>query len=869
MNYTKLKLSFLIIAFLSFLSSKAKILNDLSNTHNNCNISYKGAYNGNGDYIWEYLIKTKDKINHPKEIKINFTNKTPFSVLDYEVDDNIYSSIIKIKVLIKQNQLKEKINFTKYNLLFNVSYSGNIIISDTCKVMYPLPEHPRLLVRSNELDKLKSRFNHKDFEQLRKSFNEQISYKTDGIIKTDKPDERVRQKMEALALSYLLTKNTDDGISAIKIAINYLSSYSNNRKEIQKDYHYNLQTYEAVFGAAMVYDWCYKLLSDKDKTNLIENMKKVCLLTEYGIPNGTKRQYLSGHYGEYAPTVSLAMGIAIFDEEQSMLEMAYKEQTEGFAPSRNRMIPSETHHQGAQYIHVRGSNELLQHFILNKLNSSPYNPDIYKMTYRAIYGMIPQSSDMDGMPEGDCHNHVEMGNSQLFYLSANMSEDPFLQDISRKMIMNTKHQSARVFIYHNPEKASLPIEQAPLSRFFPSPSGIMIARTGWDMGKTDYDSETMVVLMNMREYSTQNHTHMDLGHFSIYYKGHLALDAGIYQGKDAENGWGKWNYVNYYSRTIAHNSLLIYDPNEPKPVGGWKEPTEARDGGQFFKSARAWDNSDDMFEAGPSATILAHEIAQGDIPDYTYFKSDITEAYKVPSFLGNYPSKVEKVRRSFIFLNHKKEGAPGSLIVLDKVISSNPSFKKTWLLHTQNKPNINGSIIESTNTQNGRNGKLVTNILLPEKDNMNVELIGGPGKEYWVNEHNYGTVTQEDAGCWRMELSPKKKVKSDNFLNVIQALKADKSPQKTNKVFSENGEYVAIEIDNNIVVQNLDLSLNDKPVKFNLGNNSKTYKVIVTDLVSGVWNVQSNDKTFKVNASINGVLSFSCNGGNFYISKVD
>ena len=869
MNDVKLKSIILgINIILSLLSCKGDNIDYLTSTDNKSEITVKGGYNNGGDYIWNYNIKPKNKISQPKNIKIDFNNKTPFSIYDYKVD---YSSsscpIIKINVTIKKEQLKESIDLTKHNLIFSILSGKEIIISDTCKVMYPLPQHPRLLVKSDEIEKLKVRFNHDDFKELRESFDEQISYNTDGIIKTDKPDEKVRQKMEALALSYLLTNNVDNGKSAIRIAINYLSSYSDNRKEVQKDYHYNLQTYEAVFGASMVYDWCYNLLSEDDKSNLIKYMKKVCMLTEYGIPDGSKKQYLSGHYGEYAPTVSLARGIAIFDEEQDMLEMAYKEQTEGFAPSRNRMIPSETHHQGAQYIHVRGSNELLQHFILDKLNSSPYNPDIYKMTYRAIYGMIPQSSDMDGMPEGDCHNHVKMGNSQLFYLSANLSEDPFLQDMSRKMIMNTEHQSARVFIYHNPDKQSLSIEKAPLSRFFPSPSGIMIARTGWDMGKTDYDSETMVVLMNMREYSTQNHTHMDLGHFSIYYKGHLALDAGIYQGKDADNGWGKWNYVNYYSRTIAHNSLLVYDPNEPKPVGGWKEPTEARDGGQFFKSARAWDNSDDMFKAGPSATILAHEIADGNIPDYTYFKGDITEAYKVPSFLADYPSKVETVRRSFVFLNHKTDGMPGSLIVLDKVVSTNPSFKKTWLLHTQNKPYINGSIIESVSTQKGRNGKLVTDILLPDEDNINVELIGGSGKEYWVDGHNYGTVTQEDAGCWRVELSPRKEAKSDNFLNVIQTLRADKSPQKVNKVLSDDGQYVAIEIGNNIVAQNLELSTNDKPVKFNLGDNSKTYKVIITDLKSGTWNITAGTDRFTGNASVNGVLTFESHGGKITLSK--
>ena len=325
--------------------------------------------------------------------------------------------------------------------------------------------------------------------------------------------------------------------------------------------------------------------------------------------------------------------------------------------------------------------------------------------------------------------------------------------------------------------------------------------------------------------------------------------------------------MNYYSRTIAHNSLLVYDPNEPKPVGGWKEPTEARDGGQFFKSARAWDNSDDMFKAGPSAIILAYEIADGNIPDYTYFKGDITEAYKVPSFLADYPSKVETVRRSFVFLNHKTDGMPGSLIVLDKVVSTNPSFKKTWLLHTQNKPYINGSIIESVSTQKGRNGKLVTDILLPDEDNINVELIGGSGKEYWVDGHNYGTVTQEDAGCWRVELSPRKEAKSDNFLNVIQTLRADKSPQKVNKVLSDDGQYVAIEIGNNIVVQNLELLTNDKPVKFNLGDNSKTYKVIITDLKSGTWNITAGTDRFTGNASVNGVLTFESHGGNITLSK--
>lgn len=279
MNDVKLKSIILgINIILSLLSCKGDNIDYLTSTDNKSEITAKGGFNNNGDYIWNYNIKPKNKISQPKNIKIDFNNKTPFNIYDYEVD---YSSsscpIIKINVTIKKEQLKESIDFTKHNLIFNILSGNEIIVSDTCKVMYPLPQHPRLLVKSDEIEKLKVRFNHDDFKELRESFDEQISYNTDGIIKTDKPDEKVRQKMEALALSYLLTNNVDDGKSAIRIAINYLSSYSDNRKEVQKDYHYNLQTYEAVFGASMVYDWCYNLFSEDDKSNQIKYMKKVCM----------------------------------------------------------------------------------------------------------------------------------------------------------------------------------------------------------------------------------------------------------------------------------------------------------------------------------------------------------------------------------------------------------------------------------------------------------------------------------------------------------------------------------------------------------------------------------------------------------------
>ena len=837
-----------------------------------------GAYQSDGSYIWTFTGKVTSATQKTENyaVKLSTPSDFPFEVIELPSTlsaDTLKPATMEIKISVPAAYNTEPANLKAYKLKISLKGDNDKPYSIGFMTSCPLPEHPRLFLRKNELADLKRHFAHSDFNDIRKYFNEQKSYTTDGKVSSDQPDERVRQKMEALALEYLMdtVRNKKSGRDAIKLAINYMNSYSTNRTTKAVSYEENTNTYEAILGGAIVYDWCYNLLSNAEKTELFSGLKKVCLLGEYGLPGTSKVQYLAGHYGECAPTAYMAIGIATYDEDPSFFDFEYNEQVNKFAPSRNPMYKAGTHHQGAQYIHVRYTHELLQHYMLNKLGLSPYDNDIYKAVYRAVYGTIPQKKDMDGIPEGDGHKHLEMGYSQLYYLAANLSKDPVLQTVSKDNLMATKHQSARLFVYHNPDIQPKPMDSLCLSRFFPSPSGIMIARTKWDMNRTDFSSNAMVVLMNMKEYNAQNHTHMDGGNFDIYYKGHLALDAGIYQGKDAQNGWAKLNYTNYFARTVAHNSLLIYDPNEPLP-GGWdkKQKVVARDGGQFFFGDHAWDTSADMFKAGKSATILAEEISAGLQPDYSYFKGDLTNSYNVPKFISVYPPKAELVRRSFVFLNHKSNDIPGTLIVLDKVISTNASFKKTWLLHMQNEPEINGNKITAVNTTDGRDGKLINTVLLPELSNANIQKIGGPGKEYWCDGQNWGTVTQEDAGCWRIELSPRSNALADNFLNVLQAMDAGYSPSKLNinSTFSDNKEYAVITVKDRIVAEQLTLGLNEQAITFSAGTTKTTYKVLITDLKAGNWKVTSpaGTKHLTVSEAV-GTLYFESTGGKFRVEK--
>jgi len=730
--------------------------------------------------------------------------------------------------------------------------------------------HPRVLVSKNDIAQLKQKIKHPDFKEMYAAYIEQKNFKTDGVSENGEPNEDIRQKIEALAFSYLIdTANEKQaGIDALNLIQKYLNSIT-----IVKGYHPNAHAYEAVFTAAMVYDWCYYLMDNDTKAALRTSMKNVSCLAEYCIFKKTPKQYLNGHYGEYAPTVFIAMGLAIYDEQKDVFDFAYKEQVANFAPSRNPWYEASTHHQGSQYIHVRYGNELLQAYLLDKVGLSPYSNKIATSVYRDIYANIPQEKDMDGMPEGDCHNNITMGDEYLEFIpiAASMSKDGFIQTYAQQNLNKLKKLSTRALIFYNPYIKAKPFDSLVLSKFFPSPSGIMIARTKWDIDKKGKSSNAMVVLMNMKEYQTKNHTHLDIGHFGIYYKGHLALDAGIYQGKDPGNEWGKLNYVNYYSRTIAHNSVLILDPNEPTPFEGSNIKAISRDGGQFSFKNRAWDSLQEMMSAGKSAQILATEISKGTEPDYSYLKGDMTNAYNVPKNVENYPAKAACVKRSFVFLNLKNEQVPGALIVMDKIVSTNANFKKTWLLHSQNEPTIKDSIISFESTGNGRNGRLQNNVLLPEYTNQQIVKVGGSGKEYWVDGKNWGSVTQEDAGQWRIELSPKEAAVSDNFLNVIQVTDAKPSKQvfEVKKSMATKGNYIAVSIADRIVAQQLNLDKIVDEIIFSIGEKSKNYKVLVTDLVAGNWMIKTDSGEQRISVTeANGTAYFNSKGGSFRLRKV-
>lgn len=192
-------------------------------------------------------------------------------------------------------------------------------------------------------------------------------------------------------------------------------------------------------------------------------------------------------------------------------------------------------------------------------------------------------------------------------------------------------------------------------------------------------------------------------------------------------------------------------------------------------------------------------------------------------------------------------------------------------MHSQNEPSIQGNTISFENTNAGRNGRLHNTVLLPSLDNQQIEKIGGPGKEYWVDGKKLGHCYPRRCRSMARRTISQKASRSDQFLNVIQVM--DAQPAQTalpvEKSFSSNGQYVAIAIADRIVAQALNLANNQSgEIAFALGDTKKSYQVLITDLSPGKWLMQSANgkQNFTVNKDA-GTAYFISKGGKFLLQK--
>lgn len=735
----------------------------------------------------------------------------------------------------------------------------------------PLPpgEHPRLFITKSLIPAIRKKLSH---PRIREAWDKVLEYSLregDGMLSLSAAPENgnhhdgIRQAMEANAFRFLLEEDVNAGRKAAGWMINYLHTLvlpENNDIATR-------QAGQVMTTCAMVYDWCYCLLDEAEKSDIIARLETLASVMSIGYPP-VKLGAVTSH-GSEAQLMrdQLAAGVAIFDEKSDMYRLAVERFFREYVPARNFSFPSNFYHQGTGYGPFRATWEMFAAWIFKRMGCGDvFTPEQGQLPYSLLYAKRP-----DGQLMRDGDNVAYRGSCKTFWSfsrilmhTASYFKDPYLHDEFLRQFPGVYWQGegwasnliepVEFILFYDPEVDVKPIAELPLTRYFGYPTGLMAARTGWESG---LDSPAVVAFMKLGVYQFNNHQHLDCGNFQIYYKGALAVEAGIY------NGYGNEHDRNYNKRTIAHNCVLVDDPGEEMR---FYQPV-INDGGQRFPNGAAEPFTLEKLLSGGHQTgeILGYGFGPDPVrPDYSYLKGELT---------GAYTAKVANYQRSFVFLNLKDEQYPAVLIVFDRVKSADAACKKTWLLHSIEEPEIEGRITTIKRSEKGYKGKMVNTTVLPEGENTNICKIGGPDREFWVGGRNYpqkpkyGQEDIDEGTGWRIEISPQRPRQTDLFLNVLQVMDHTEGSNAAPVEKLDTDCMAGVKIRNKVVLFAKAAERLKCGIAFEVkGSDAENLDFLVADLAVGTWELRRAAE--EANTAMNvpeegGMLYFTAKPGRY------
>ncbi|MFW6146644.1 MAG: hypothetical protein ACOC7R_04850 [Planctomycetota bacterium] len=239
------------------------------------------------------------------------------------------------------------------------------------------------------------------------------------------------------------------------------------------------------------------------------------------------------------------------------------------------------------------------------------------------------------------------------------------------------------------------------------------------------------------------HRHYDQGHFAIYRGAHLTGNSGHYGPRERND-----HLTEYFYRSVAANCLLIHAPADAdRPAKVWGGPAKTLDGGQCAFG-------------GKQIAFETHDA-------FTYAATDMTDCYA--------SAKCRQAIRQVVFVH------PDTFVVCDRVVTTDPDYRKVWLLHSIDEPALDGRRFR---VEAGPSA-LVGTVVFPERAELRT--VGGPGREFWSAGRNWPQdgEPRKAAGAWRVETSPAEPSIADVLLHVIRvgdrdaALDAEIRPIRT------------------------------------------------------------------------------------------
>jgi len=617
------------------------------------------------------------------------------------------------------------------------------------------PDHPRLFFNAETWFRVRERALNAEGD-----WYEHIRRQVDRRLAGPEPSARaVAQDLGVAAAQaafvFLVTEDTRYRDLAKKCLTSSLSFYESCYRQRKTVDWYSTSRVHAV----LAWDWLYNHLSDSERGEYLSRMVRVVDLVLEAKPS-IYRENLSGFgTGFYGVRNCLwfigCTGFQTGIETEKVNEWLVWGRTENLKMLEHRRQACGDDGGGASATlgYVLGAYPWAeQNFFYTWLSSTGQNlaPDWPHSAWLANYVLwqwIPAEPAPLEFGYGDTpHTSNRLPIHELFTHLANLQHfhsrtAPQASAVARYVQGLLPQQKSPTwfiypFLWSDPEQPTEPFvpRNLPKARHFET-MGQVVMRSGW--GKED------TYCLFACGGTLAQHRHYDALSFVLYHRGFLALDSGTRHDQFV-NGQ---HLANYYAQTVAHNCVVIHQPDEP-PAPYWGGTVVGNHGGQH---------------RAVGSVVRAFESRD----DYVYVAGDATTCYQRGAAKGRagtaFEGKTTQVVRQLVFI------PPHHLVIFDRVGSTDPSYRKDWLLHTAHEPLIQGQTFRADHGE----GRMFCRTVLPA--DARLAKIGGPGKEFWAAGTNWSIRTDglkptalALMGQWRVEVTPGAPRKDDLFLHVIQ-----------------------------------------------------------------------------------------------------
>ncbi len=739
--------------------------------------------------------------------------------------------------------VKSQIDYIFYNpeevFDYTVFKNGNYVYSNEDPSIVPTTAHPRILFTADDVPTIRNNLtdpqNAAAYKKL-KALSEAI---WDGDLRNGAASENDNYQdskvaiIEAKAFRYAIEKGHSnptiaqnakkygyEAIIAVKNAI--LTLVDESGSDTTRSYGYLL------YVAACVYDWCYDLLSENDKVQIIAGcVSKLGYKQEAVSQSSSYKDNLVpfyqgtayGHGAEDQILVDyLAFAIACYGDVNGIYNFVGNRILEEFVPHQNYLGQSGGFWEGAMYGSVRGVATMMSNLLFaNATGTAPFDESyVYDAIISATYYVRPdgQFYRIGDVNENSANLQFHWMAYNCFY-AGNFYGDNYLKSVAYKYLSTNDYMfnnfansvaglsAAQFLAINNPGVGTdYDLTTAPLTYSATYPYTNVFA-------KSDNTANAFGLYMNMQEMFAPSHGHAEAGSFQIYYKGALATDSGAYAG------WGNLHTYSYQMSTVAANSILVYNQNIAQ---SWKNgdydiegsynyaehnsSTVAKgnlvySGGQVLIPSYTPADKDELINhslLGQTQSLGTKSVVGTDGKLlYTYLGGDMTGAYD--------PTTVDEVSRYMIAVATGNADHPYAFITFDRITSDDASFHKSSLIHVQQAPTITGAYSALTNNTNkqltafnseatGTNYAVITNgggqlVVQTVGAATKYTVIGGEGYEFWIpgldesgnyslengqnlpHTHTVKEGSKAEYGWGRIEISPETAEKTNHILTVM------------------------------------------------------------------------------------------------------